>query len=234
VDGRARDPAGLGALADLIRLDGRVAGVTGGAGGIGQKIVEFLADSGASVVIVDRNVEPAAALVDRLGSSVTSVEADLSAEAEVERVVGRIVERHGRIDIWCNNAGIGSSSGANVGLLDTTEEEWERIVRYNLTSVGFCCKHVLPVMEAAGAGSIVNTSSISGVVGTGSAHAYHASKAGVGGLTRALAVDWAPKGIRVNAVCPGSIDTPMYTGNSPEVRAADVAATPIGRIGRPE
>jgi NAD(P)-dependent dehydrogenase (short-subunit alcohol dehydrogenase family) len=214
-----------------------VAVVTGGAGGIGQAIIRFMCETGATTVGLDRDIATAQRFVNEMqtgGASVEMIDVDLVHENEIRSAVELILDRHGRIDIWCNNAGLGSSSGMIKGVVDTTADEWLQLLSTNLTSVGLCCRHVLPVMAAAGSGAIVNTSSGSAIVGTGHADAYSASKAGVLGLTRSLAADWASSGIRINCVCPGCVDTPMYAAASDDTRMHDIARTPIGRIASAE
>ena len=144
------------------------------------------------------------------------------------------MDAFGRLDILFNNAGIGSSSGAIKGLLDTSEELWDRVLAVNLKSVALACKHVIPIMTRAGRGAIVNNASISALIATGSADAYSAAKAGVVSLTRSLAVDWGGKGIRVNCVCPGAVDTPMFSAASRQMMEGVLKYSVIGRIAQPE
>jgi meso-butanediol dehydrogenase/(S,S)-butanediol dehydrogenase/diacetyl reductase len=210
--------------------------ITGGASGQGLAAARMLVEAGAWVAIADLDGERAEAAARELGGAgrVLAIRADVSREAEVQAMVAATLAAYGRVDVLINNAGIGSSAGVMKSILDTDEALLERVLAVNLTSVVWGCKHVIPPMLAQGGGAIVNNASISGLVGTGGAAAYHAAKGGVVALTRSLAADWGPRGIRVNAVCPGSVDTPMYAVVSPEVRASDVGNTPLGRIARPE
>ncbi len=196
------------------RLDGKVAIVTGagcvGPGwGNGRAVCVRFAEEGATIYGVDRDLEAMAETVDRVravGGEITAVACDVTDGDAVARMVEGCVTTYGRVDILVNNVG-GSAAGGPVTL---DEDRWHAQIALNLTSVYLTCKHVLPVMEAQGAGAIVNTSSTSGIRWTGAAQvAYAAAKAGVIQLSRVVAVEYAAKGIRVNTVVPGQLHTPM-------------------------
>ena len=208
--------------------------VTGGAGGIGAAVVKKLCAEGYSVAINYRSSEEKAlALSSALlyaGCDVFPVCADVSVSAEVEEMVARIVSLNGRIDLLVNNAG-----AAARGFFDeVTDEEWNRLVGVNLSGAFFCCRAVLPHMLRAKSGRIVNISSMWGVAGASCEVAYSAVKAGVIGLTKALAKEVAPSGITVNCIAPGAIDTAMMAGFAEADLQALREEIPLGRLGSPE
>jgi NAD(P)-dependent dehydrogenase (short-subunit alcohol dehydrogenase family) len=219
-------------------LAGEVALVTGAGRGIGLATAKALAEAGASVVVADRDEEAISAAADRLrsaGHNAIGVTCDVTDKAQVAAMVEQAVRTYSRLDAAFNNAGV-NSDGAP--LLDTSDEEFERIININLRGVWNCMKAELRQMTAQGAGVIVNCSSIGGMVGSRGRSAYSASKHAVIGLTRSAALDYATLGIRINAVCPGIINTPMaveVTKNyDPEIVKAMVAREPIERFGEPE
>lgn len=190
------------------RLDGRAALITGGGGAIGTAIAQAFAEVGASVLVVDRLGEAAestAAGLRELGADAFGVQADVTDERAVQQTVQAAVERWGRIDVLVNAAGIGARHPAEGYPLD----RWQQVLDINLTGTFLYCRDVGAVMLAAGHGSIVNIASIAGLAGYSGNPAYLASKGGVVQLTRALAVEWATRGVRVNAIAPGVIETPM-------------------------
>jgi NAD(P)-dependent dehydrogenase (short-subunit alcohol dehydrogenase family) len=219
----------------LTGLDGRVAIVTGGARGMGLSAAEGLAEAGAKVVIADWNLEEAQAVAERIDDSL-AVHVDVADEAMVEALMAATVDRFGRIDVLINNAGIAYNGTGRYEMnrvVDTDRENWDAVTAVNLTGVALCCKHALPVMDRQGGGVIVNNASMNGLVGFKGADAYSAAKGGVVALTRALAIDWGPRNIRVNCVCPGAIHTAMSDSFSrtPEQRAQQEANIPLGYIG---
>jgi NAD(P)-dependent dehydrogenase (short-subunit alcohol dehydrogenase family) len=216
------------------QFDGNVALVTGGASGIGRASALAFAAAGAAVVVSDIDPEggqDVVRLIAEAGGDATFVRADVSRAAEVAALMSHVVERYGRLDYAHNNAGI---EGSIVPFLDYPDEVFDRVIAVNLRGVWLCLKAELPLLLAQGGGAIVNTASVAGLKGTAEQSAYNASKHGVIGLTRCVAQEFGHRGVRVNAVCPGVIDTPMVQrAYSPE-RLASYAARQLGRLGTPE
>jgi NAD(P)-dependent dehydrogenase (short-subunit alcohol dehydrogenase family) len=220
------------------RFVGRVAFVTGGASGIGRAAAIAFAREGADVTVADLDEQgnrETARLIEDEGGRALPARCDVTRAEDVIAALTKTVEVFGRLDVGFNNAGIEPRSPAPTA--DYDEQEWSRILDVNLRGVFLCMKHEIPLILKQGGGAIVNTSSGAGVIGIKGSPAYTAAKHGVIGLTRAAALDYAAQNIRVNAVCPGYIDTPMmnrFTGGTAEGRAKVVSEEPIGRMGRPE
>jgi NAD(P)-dependent dehydrogenase (short-subunit alcohol dehydrogenase family) len=222
------------------RMEGKVAIITGGALGIGRATCELLAREGAKVAIVDLLDAEGGELANRIGKTGGAARywrADVARESDIERVFREVGDAFGRIDVLVNNAGI---SGANRPTHELTEEEWDRVQAVNVKGVFFCTKHTIPWMLQAGGGSIVNLSSIYGLVGAPDAPPYHASKGAVRLMSKTDALLYAKQGIRVNSVHPGFIWTPMVEkflrsqGDVAKLRQALDALHPLGRVGEPE
>ena len=217
-------------------VTGKVAIVTGGGSGIGRASALAFAREGAKVVVADVVVEggeETVRLIQHNGGAAIFVKTNESKAAEVEALVARAVLTYGRLDCAHNNAGI---EGPGATTVDYAEESWERVLAINLTGVWLCMKYEIPQMLKQGSGAIVNTASTAGLVGYPRGSAYVASKHGVVGLTKTAALEYAKSGIRVNAVCPGAIDTPMMgriTDHRPQRAARMAAAEPVGRMGQP-
>jgi len=214
----------------------RVVLVTGAASGIGRETAIAFARTGAQVVVSDVQ-EPegieAVRAIEGLGGSALWVRCDVSQEAEVRSLMARIQERFGRLDAAFNNAGIEGQSAFTAAC---TSENWDRVLSINLKGIWLCMKHEIPLMLSSGGGSIVNCASIAGLVGFQGLPAYVASKHGVLGLTRTAALEYARQGLRINAVCPGVIQTPMVdrlTQGDPKARDQLMAGEPVGRVGLP-
>lgn len=224
-------------MAGKSKFAGKTALVTGAASGIGAAAARAFATAGAAVVLADVQVDKGEALAAEIrdsGGVARFVRCDMRDEAQIEGAVARAVGDLGGLHVAFNNAGV---EGATAPTADCTNDNWDFVTSINLRGVWWCMKHELPSMLAAGGGAIVNCSSIAGLVGFPGIPAYVASKHGVVGLTRAAALEYAQQNIRVNAVCPGVIQTPMidrFVGSAPEARESLIAGEPVGRIGKPE
>ena len=219
-----------------VSMKGRTALVTGGGSGIGRATALAFARAGANVVVADIDVAGGNETLALIGSLAGGhfVEADVSKSPAVEALVKVTVETFGSLDFAFNNAGIQGEISQTV---DCTEENWDRIIGINLKGVWLCMKYEIAQMLKQGAGAIVNNSSNFGLVGSNGMPAYSASKHGVIALTKTAALEYAQSGIRVNAVCPGPVETPLVTKiieRQPEIVDAITEREPIGRMGQPE
>lgn len=218
-----------------MRLEGKVALISGGARGIGAATARLMAGEGAAVVIADvleKEGMETEAKISEAGGEVLFVRLDVTSEADWNAAVGATVTKYGKLDILVNNAGISSRTGVE----ETTVESWDQVMDVNAKGVFLGAKAAIPEMRKAGGGSIINISSIYGIVGSGGSASYHASKGAVRIFTKAAAVQYAREGIRVNSVHPGFVDSPMTEAHHgvPEIRQARIGQTPLGRLGVPE
>ena len=219
----------------MARLKDKVAIITGGGSGIGRATCLLFAREGAKVVVADYIAEGGNETVRQISAAdgqAVFVQADVSKSADVRNMIGAAVRNYGRVDILFNNAGI---EGPSTKLANLKEEDWDRVIAIDLTSVYLGMKYVIPEMIKQGGGVILSTASVAGLVGFQGSGAYAAAKAGVINLTRLAALEYADKNIRVNCICPGVIETPMVErvmGGRPRERI--VRSEPIGRLGRPE
>ena len=210
----------------------KVALVTGASSGIGLATSKAFAEAGAAVVLVDINESALRAATEGLtsaGYQAISVTSNVADEAQVAAMVERTVATFGMLDMAFNNAGI---LGPVCDLTDETSSAFDDVIAVNLRGVWTCMKHELLQMRTQGSGAIVNCSSLGGLVGQAGRAAYHATKHGVIGLTKSAAMDYAPRGVRINAVCPGVIDTPMGGGMWPDAIKEIIRDQPITRLGR--
>lgn len=221
-----------------MRLKGRNAIITGGGAGIGEAIVRAFAREGANVVIADLNPTTAQAVADDLnvdGKTVSVVECDVSDSCSVEKAVGEAAEHLTSIDTLVNDAGWGRAGK----LLDTTEEDWDRMIDINMKGAFLVSKHTLPHLLESGRGNIINMGSVAGVVGVRDRLAYCASKGGIISLTRAIALDYVDQGLRCNSISPGTVNTPWVDRmvaqfpDPEQTRKSMVARQPMGRMGEP-
>jgi NAD(P)-dependent dehydrogenase (short-subunit alcohol dehydrogenase family) len=210
-----------------LRLQDKVAIVTGGASGIGEFTVREMLKQGAKVVIADYDDAGGQKLADELGEGVSFIHVDVSNEEQVEAMVKHSVDTFGKVDILFSNAGIGSTGSTH----ELSLEDWNKTISVNLSGVFLCAKYALKEMVKQGSGSIVNCASILGHVGQAATASYTAAKGGVVNMTRALSVEYASQGIRVNAVCPGYINTPLLDQLDDATRKHLVSLHPLGRLG---
>jgi meso-butanediol dehydrogenase/(S,S)-butanediol dehydrogenase/diacetyl reductase len=216
-----------------MRFANKVAVITGGASGIGQAAARRFHSEGASVMIADLNEEMGQALVSELGPERAAFQrTDVSDWGEVQALIAAVKSRFGRLDILFNNAGIGCFGATP----DLPVEDWKRVLAIDLDSVFYGCKAAIPLMRETGGGSIINTASASGLAGDYGFTAYNAAKGAVVNYTRALAIDHVREGIRVNAICPGPVATPIIAGvdEMPGIRPIWDRAVPMGRFAQPE
>ena len=214
-------------------LTGLVAVVTGGGRGLGRGIAEGLAQAGARVVLCGRTqstLDAAACELRGRGHDALAQAADVSQETDVLAVRDAVLSVCGRIDILVNNAGI---NPIYRGIEKTSLADWQNVIGVNLTGVFLCCKHIGGVLAAQGAGSVINVSSVAGHVGLRRSVPYCAAKGGVELLTKALALDWAPRGVRVNCIAPGYFETDLTAGmrENESLASGLLARTPLGRFG---
>jgi len=212
----------------------RVAFVTGAGSGLGRATAEAFVRRGHATVLVDQDEKAGRTAEEELRESgeCTFVRCDVSDDESVRRAVAQTMKAYGRLDAVFNGAGIAGEPGKLTA--DCSMENWNRIIAINLTGVWYCMRHQIPAMLESGGGSLVNCASTAGIAGAAFVGAYSASKHGVVGLTRTAALEYASRGIRVNAVCPGTIDTPMSREfMTDEFRKILNAQNPMGRFGRP-
>jgi NAD(P)-dependent dehydrogenase (short-subunit alcohol dehydrogenase family) len=221
-----------------IRLDGKVALVTGGASGIGQATAVAFAQSGANVAVADvdeTGARDTLKQIERAGVKALFVRTDVSKESQCAHMVAATTEAFARLDIAFNNAGIMASYGEK--LHESSEEDWDRLMAVNLKGVFLCMKHELKQMLAQGGGAIVNTASAVGLIGTPNSVTYPAAKHGVVGMTRCAALQYARSGIRINAICPGLVETPItqrMREMEPGFDQKRANVVPMGRICSPQ
>ena len=219
-----------------MRLKGKVCIVTGGASGIGRATCLLFAREGALLVVADKSLAGAEAVANDAGPEALAIETDVADSQSVRALIDRAVEHFGCLDVLVNNAGYGITGS----VVETDEDAWDRLMAVNLTGVFYGCKHAIPVMRRQGGGVIVNTASTTAIVGIRDRAAYCASKGGVAALTKAMALDHAADGIRVNCIAPGTVDSPYYqamlakSDDPGELRRSLAQRHAMGRLGTPE
>jgi len=221
-----------------MRLEGKAAIVTGAGSGIGRAAARAFAAEGAKVVVADIDEtggDETVRMIGEAGGQSFFIKVDVSRAEDVQAMVDKTVEQYGRLDCAFNNAGI---SPAPTSVSRCTQESWEKVIAVNLTGVFLCMKYEVPKMlKSGGGGSIVNNASVMGLFGDGGHSAYVASKHGVVGLTKTVAIQYAQAGIRINAVCPGVIRTPIVAqsfAGLPDLEATMIGKQPMNRYGEPE
>lgn len=225
-----------------MRLNGKVCFVTGGASGMGRVAASMFAAEGARVAVADVNADACEEAANEARAAARGegdafpVRCDVTRDKDVRDAIGATVKRWSRLDVLYNNAGIMMAEDHSV--VDTEEAVWDRTIAVNLKGIYLCCKHGIPRMIDGGGGSVINIASFVALVGCSVPQdAYTATKGAVIALTKSLAVQFAPKGVRTNAICPGPIETPLMTAwllKDPEAKRIRLARNPTGRFGRPE
>lgn len=222
-----------------MKLAQRTAVITGAGSGIGQAMALLFAREGAQLLIADVNEDAAqetASSVTAAGGTCAALRVDVSQPEQVRHMIEQVQSIYGRLDVLCNNAGIGSTTD----VVACEPDEWDRVMAVNVRSVYLGCKYAIPGMIAQGGGVIINTASIAGMVGLVKRAVYSASKGAVIALTRQVAIEYVEQGIRVNCLCPGTVDSPWVgrllhqAANPTAERTALVARQPMGRLGTPE
>lgn len=219
-----------------MELDGKTCIVTGGASGIGNAVASLFARNGANVVIADIDADKTAAAAQRLGPNALGLACDVSHSADVASMVARTRDAFGAVDVLVNNAGFGLTGN----VVTISEDDWDRLMAVNVKGMFLCAKHVVPLMIQQGGGSIINTTSYTATSAIANRTAYVASKGAISSLTRAMALDHGKQGIRVNAVAPGTIDSPYFdqifarADDPAALRAAFGARAVLNRMGRPD
>lgn len=225
--------------ADTGRLGDKVAVITGAASGQGRAAALLFAAEGATMVLTDWNEDQGKRVlgeVEHAGGRASFVRADVSKEDDVRSLFKTVEERHGRLDVLYNNAGVGFSFGRMSALAETSVEDWDTVMGINLRSIFLCCKYGIPLMLKSGRSSIINTASINALMAVPGADAYTASKGGIVSLSRVLARQYGKRGLRVNCICPGPIETPMIGPvlKDPKWGTYLRSVTALGRVGKPE
>jgi NAD(P)-dependent dehydrogenase (short-subunit alcohol dehydrogenase family) len=222
-----------------MRLQDKVTIITGGASGMGRVAARMFCAEGAKVAVADVTEQAAQSVVDELkaaGGEAIAVVADVSMEPDARRMVDETIEAFGRVDVLYNNAGI--MPEADHSVIDTSVEDWDRVMAVNVRGVFLGCKYAIPRMVEQGSGSVINISSFVALIGCSNPQdAYTASKGAVLALTKSLAVQFAPKGVRTNAICPGPVETPLlmdWLVKDEEAKRIRLARNPTGRFGKPE
>ena len=221
---------------EAFRLDGRVSIVTGGSKGLGEAMAMALAKAGSKVVVVSRNLEGSQQVTSRISDATQqetlALKVDVTRKADVDQMAKEIVARFGRIDVLVNNAGV----NIRKPLLETEELDWETVIQVNLKGPMLCSRAVGQIMVGQRSGSIINMASMMSFVSIAGRASYSTSKSGLVGMTRALALEWAPYNVRVNALCPGPFVTPMNKAllENRETRDFFISRIPLGRFGNPQ
>jgi meso-butanediol dehydrogenase / (S,S)-butanediol dehydrogenase / diacetyl reductase len=218
------------------RLQDKVCVITGGGSGIGRAACHLFAREGAKVAVADKNTASAAAVAEEIGHGALPLTLDVADPSSVQATLEKVVAHFGRIDVLVNNAGYGIAGN----VVDTSEEDWDRLMAVNVNGVFYGCKYVIPIMRRQGGGVIVNTASVVAAVGIRNRAAYCASKGAVAALTKAMALDHVADKIRVNCIAPGTIDSPYFkeilskSGRAAELKRELEARQAMDRLGQPE